>query len=67
MMLLEKQHYLCALCALENPNLVCISSDTESYGLRREIFRKRKVPGLKQVSLGKHPDGWGRQANTNRL
>ncbi len=41
-MILEKQHYLCALCALENPNLVCISSDTENYGLRREIFRKKK-------------------------
>lgn len=32
-----------------------------------EIFRKRKVPGLKQGSLGEHPDGWGRQADTNRL
>lgn len=50
---------MCALGVLENSNLVCIPSYTESYGLKREIFRKRKVPGLKQESLGEHPDGWG--------
>lgn len=49
-----------ALSALKKTALVCKPIDIEK-------FRKRKVPALKQVSLGEHPDGWGRQADTNRL